>query len=324
MHRVLYAGLLALAIVLGLGPVTIAYLRRLKFGQAVRTDGPQSHLKKSGIPTMGGLLLVAAFMVATVLVAPPGGRLSLALAATAGYFFVGLTDDLLIVVRRRPLGLKARHKLFWQCLFGFGVAYAVAVSPELGPRLSVPGWSGTIDLPVWAYTLFSGLVIMAGTANAVNLTDGLDGLAAGAVTIAAVAYALIALGRGAVDLAVFAGAVAGACLGFIWFNAPPAQVFMGDTGSLALGGALGSLALLTKAELWLALIGGLFVLETLSVTIQVVFFRLTGRRVFRMAPLHHHFELLGWPESKVVARFWLIALVFALAGLMLAPGRAVF
>ncbi len=324
MVKVLYAGGLALVVVLGLGPLTIAYLRRLKFGQSVRSDGPQTHLRKSGIPTMGGLLIVAALMMATALVAPAGGRLPWALAATAGYFLVGLSDDLLIVVRRRPLGLKARTKLFWQLLFGLALAYAVAVTPGLGPDLAVPGRAGLLRLPVWAYTLFGGVVIMAGTANAVNLTDGLDGLAAGAVALAAVAYALLALGRGAVDLAVFAGAVAGACLGFIWFNAPPAQVFMGDTGSLALGGALGSLALLTKTELLLAVLGGLFVLETLSVIIQVVSFRLTGRRVFRMSPLHHHFELIGWPESKVVARFWLIALAFTLAGLLLAPGRAGF
>jgi phospho-N-acetylmuramoyl-pentapeptide-transferase len=263
-------------------------------------------------------------VVASALVAPMGGQLPLALVVTMGYFLVGLTDDLIIVARHRSLGLKARSKLFWQLLFGLGLAYAVAVTPGLGPDVAIPGGLGVIHLPVWAYTLFGGVVIMAGAANAVNLTDGLDGLAAGAVTLAAVAFALLALRRGATDLAVFAGAVAGACLGFIWFNAPPAQIFMGDAGSLALGGALGALALLTKTELWLAVIGGLFVLETLSVMAQVVSFKLTGRRVLKMAPLHHHFELLGWPESKVVARFWLIALVFALLGLLLAPGNKVF
>lgn len=323
MHRAALAGILAMGLVLALGPVTIAYLRRLKFGQAVRADGPQTHLKKSGIPTMGGVLIVAAAAVATALVAPPGGRVSLALAVTLGYFLVGFADDLLIVLHHRSLGLKARVKLFWQFLFGFGLAAAVALTPELGPRVAIPGGTGVLELPIWAYILFGGL-LMVGTTNAVNLTDGLDGLAAGTVTIAAVAYALIALGRGEVDLAVFAAAIAGGCLGFIWFNAPPAQVFMGDTGSLALGGALGSLALLTKAELWLAIIGGLFVAETLSVIIQVISFRLTGRRVFRMSPLHHHFELLGWPESKVVARFWLVALAFALAGLLLGPGRRLY
>jgi phospho-N-acetylmuramoyl-pentapeptide-transferase len=324
MVEVLAAGGLALGLVLGLGPLTIACLKRLKFGQAVRSDGPETHLKKSGVPTMGGLLLVAALMVATALIAPPGGRLPWALGATAGYFLLGFLDDLLIVVRRRPLGLKARTKLLWQLLLGLTLAYAVAVTPGLGPNLALPGGAGLLRLPVWAYTLFGGVVIMVGTANAVNLTDGLDGLAAGAVALTAVAYALLSLGRETADLAVFAGAVAGACLGFIWFNAPPAQIFMGDAGSLALGGALGSLALLTKTELLLAVLGGLFVLETLSVIIQVASFRLTGRRVFRMSPLHHHFELLGWPESKVVARFWLIALVFTLAGLLLAAGRPGF
>lgn len=306
-----------MAMVMALGPVTIAFLRRLKFGQEIRKDGPETHLKKSGIPTMGGILIVFAFTVAAALLAPGGGSLPWALAATLGYFLVGIADDLLIIVRRRSLGLKARQKLFWQFIFGIGLAYAVAATPGLGPAVAIPGGQGTLKLPVWAYTVFGGVLMVAVT-NAVNLTDGLDGLAAGSVTIAAVAYGLIALGQGALDLAVFAGAVAGACLGFIWFNAPPAQVFMGDAGSLALGSALGSLALLTKQELLLVVIGGLFVLEALSDIIQVASFRLTGRRVFRMAPLHHHFELLGWAETKVVARFWLVALVCALAGLLLA------
>lgn len=324
MHRVLYAGVLAMGLVMALGPLTITCLRRLKFGQEVRRDGPQTHLKKSGIPTMGGLLIVAAVVVATALTAPTGGLAPLALAATGGCFLLGLADDLIIVARHRSLGLKARVKLFWQFLIGLSLAYVVAVTPGLGPNLAVPGGSGVITLSVWSYTLFGGVVIMGGMINAVNLTDGLDGLATGAVTLAALAYALIALGRGTLDLAVFAAAVVGACLGFIWFNAPPAQVFMGDAGSLALGGALGALALLTKEELLLAVIGGLFVLETLSVMIQVASFRLTGRRVFKMAPLHHHFELLGWPESKVVVRFWLIALVCALAGLLLVSGNLAF
>lgn len=319
MYRAIYAAVGAMAFVLALGPTVITYLRRLKFGQEIRADGPQTHLKKSGIPTMGGILIVSAAVVATVLLAPKGGLLPLALTATLGYFLVGLADDLIIIVRRRSLGLKARSKLFWQLIFGLGLAYVVARTPGLGPDIALPLGLGVLHLPVWAYTLFAGVVLMAGSANAVNLTDGLDGLAAGAVALSAVAFALLALNRGAVDLAVFAGALAGACIGFIWFNAPPAQVFMGDVGSLALGGALGALALLTKTEIWLAVIGGLFVLETLSVMIQVVSFKLTGRRVFKMAPLHHHFELLGWPESKVVARFWLIALVFALLGLLLAP-----
>ncbi|MGE5508268.1 MAG: phospho-N-acetylmuramoyl-pentapeptide-transferase [Chitinophagales bacterium] len=320
MLRAIIAGILAMAFVLALGPVTITFLRRVKFGQTVRTDGPQTHLKKSGIPTMGGILIVAGAVLTSAALAPPEGRLlPLALGAVLGYFLVGLADDLLIIIRRRSLGLRARAKLFWQFLFGFALAYAVAVAPGLGTQLTIPGWKGALTLPVWLYVLFGGVYMTAWT-NAVNLTDGLDGLAAGTVTLAAVAFGLIALGRAATDLAVLAFAVAGACLGFIWFNAPPAQVFMGDSGSLALGAALGALAMLTKAELLLVVVGGLFVLETLSVVIQVTSFKLTGRRVFKMSPLHHHFELLGWPESKVVARFWLIGLFFTLVGLLLAPG----
>jgi phospho-N-acetylmuramoyl-pentapeptide-transferase len=308
-----------MAFVLTLGPITITFLRRLKFGQTVRAEGPQTHLKKTGIPTMGGILIIAAAVLAAAALAPREARLlPLALGAILGCFLVGLADDMLIIVRRRSLGLRARDKLFWQFLFGFLLAYAVAITPGLGPDLAVPGW-GVLALPVWLYVLFGGVYLAAWT-NAVNLTDGLDGLASGAVTLAAVAYGLIALGRGITDLAVLAFTVAGGCLGFIWFNAPPAQVFMGDSGSLALGAALGALAMLTKTELFLVVIGGLFVLETLSVVIQVISFKLTGRRVFKMSPLHHHFELLGWPESKVVARFWLIGLFFTLVGLLLVPG----
>lgn len=319
------AGLLALGLVLMFGPATIRYLRHLKFGQSIRSDGPQAHLKKAGIPTMGGILIVVAVAVATAIVAPRRGLPAHGLAAadwallvTCGYFFVGFADDLIIVVKHRSLGLKAREKLFWQFLMAFVVAGVVGVTPGLGTRVALPGTNLAATLPLWAYVLFAGTE-MVGFSNAVNLTDGLDGLAAGTVTLTAVAYAFIAVIRGDLGLAAFAGAVAGACVGFVWFNAPPAQVFMGDTGSLALGAALGALALFTKTELLLVVLGGLFVVETLSVVIQVISFKLTGKRVFKMSPLHHHFELSGWPETKVVARFWLVGLLFTLAGLLLVP-----
>jgi phospho-N-acetylmuramoyl-pentapeptide-transferase len=267
---------------------------------------------------MGGLLIVASLTVASVAVARGRGLLPWALLVTAGHFAIGLIDDLIIVVRRRSLGLKARHKLLWQAVFGLVLATFAAYHPDLGTALLIPGTRVVLSLPVWLYIPFA-TVWVVGFSNAVNLTDGLDGLAAGTVTLAGVAYAIIALASGQPELAVFAGAIVGACLGFVWFNAPPAQVFMGDTGSLALGAALAGLAILTKTELFLLIIGGIFVLETLSVMIQVTSFRLTGRRVFKMSPLHHHFELSGWAETKVVARFWLIALIFTLFGLLLVP-----
>lgn len=318
MLETIIAAVLALFIVLTIGPVTISSLRRLKFGQSVREEGPKEHLKKSGVPTMGGILIVLGMTVAAVLVTRGRGLLPWALFVTGGHFVVGLIDDLIIVVRRRSLGLKARHKLLWQAVFGLIIAALAAYHPDLGPALLVPGTRVVITLPPWLYIAF-GTFWVVGFSNAVNLTDGLDGLAAGTVTLVAVAYAIIALAAGQPELAVLAGAIAGACLGFVWFNAPPAQIFMGDTGSLALGAALAGLSILTKTELFLAVLGGIFVIETLSVMIQVVSFRLTGRRVFKMSPVHHHFELSGWPETKVVARFWLVGLLFALVGLLLVP-----
>ncbi|MGE5576392.1 MAG: phospho-N-acetylmuramoyl-pentapeptide-transferase [Syntrophothermus sp.] len=319
MMEALYAAFLAFVICLILGPAAIGYLRKLKFGQSVRTDGPREHLKKSGTPTMGGVLIILAFTVATFVFSPGLKYAPWALLATLGFGLVGLLDDYIIVVAKRPLGLKARHKLAGQVVVALALGFFAASRPELGTGLLIPFTNQVLVLPWWLYVAFVAF-LATGFSNAVNLTDGLDGLAAGTMTIAAVAYIMIALLLGHLEMAVFAAAVAGACLGFVWFNAHPAQIFMGDTGSLALGGALASLSVLTKTELFLVVIGGVFVAETLSVMIQVASFRLTGKRVFKMAPLHHHFELSGWPETKVVTRFWLVGLVLAFFGLILVPG----
>lgn len=309
----LLSGLLAFVLSLAAGRKTIHYLSRLKLGQQVRGDGPKTHLAKAGTPTMGGILIVLAIVIAVVVFPPITDSKIVLLFATLGYGVIGFLDDFIKIVAKRSLGLRAREKLVGQ--FGVALLVALYASARVGTDLLVPFWGKTIVLPTILYIVFTTLVLV-GAANAVNITDGLDGLAAGSTAISASAVALVCDFLGYSDLSLFCGAVAGACLGFVWFNAPPAQVFMGDTGSLALGAALGTAAVLSKTSLLLPLIGGLFVIETLSVIIQVVYFRLTkGQRLFRMAPLHHHFELLGVPESRVMTRFWLVALVFAVLGL---------
>lgn len=312
----LISALIAFGITLLIGPKTIEYLRRLKFGQQIRSDGPQTHYKKAGTPSMGGIIILLGLTIGVVLVRQVSDHVALALFATLGFGVIGFVDDLIKIVAKRPLGLRAREKLVGQIGISLLVALYAYTRPDIGTELIIPFSGNTVSMPPLIFIVFTVLV-MVGTANAVNLTDGLDGLAAGSTAIAAAAYGIIAFLLGHIDLAVFAGSVGGACLGFSWFNAPPAQVFMGDTGSLGLGAALGSLAVLTKTSLFLPIIGGLFVIETVSVILQVVYFRLTkGQRLFQMAPIHHHFELLGWAEPKVMIRFWLIALVFALVGLL--------
>lgn len=309
----LLSGLVAFILSLVAGPRTIAFLRRFKLGQQIRGDGPKSHLGKAGTPTMGGILMVVTIVVAVIVFPPVTHNNVLMLFATIGFGVVGFLDDFIKIVAKRSLGLRAREKLVGQ----FGVAFLVALyaSSRVGTDLLVPFGGQTIVLPTLVYIPFSTIVLV-GAANAVNITDGIDGLAAGSTAISAAAMGLLCYFLGYPDLSLFFGAVAGACLGFTWFNGPPAQVFMGDTGSLALGAALGTGAILSKTSLVLPILGGLFVIETLSVIIQVLYFKLTkGKRFFKMAPLHHHFEVLGVPESKIMLRFWLVSLVFAVVGL---------
>lgn len=315
------AGVAALLLVWALAPVALPLLRRLKFGQSIREEGPQRHLTKAGTPTMGGLLFLVAVPVALVLLGALGElRWTLDLVAAVGLFLgfglIGFADDFIKVALKRPLGLRAREKLLGQV--ALSVALAVVARRLLGlpAVVALPFGLGFYDLG-WLYPVLVALVVI-GASNAVNLTDGLDGLAAGASAIAYAAYGLVALGTGQYGLAVFCAATVGAMAGFLRYNWHPARVFMGDTGSMALGGGLGALAVLTKTEFLLPLIGGLFVIEALSVIVQVISYRTTGRRVFRMSPLHHHFELVGWPETSVVRRFWLfggICALFGLAGL---------
>lgn len=349
----------ALVIMFTAGPFVIKFLKKHQIGQKVRNDGPQSHLKKEGTPTMGGLLILLSVLIPVLLWGRLGNHyLLVVLFSTVWMGLIGLLDDYLKVVRHCSKGLIGRYKLAGQFVLGIALGAWLCFSPVIpggnAPDLSLIPSVRAIDLesadgidisstettvPFFKdiridlglfYIIFVALVL-AGSSNAVNLTDGLDGLATGVSLISIITFGVMAylLGHvkfadylqfsylpGVGEVSVFAGAMAGACLGFLWFNAFPASVFMGDTGSLALGGAIGSMAVVTKNELLLFLVGGVFVMEVLSVILQVGWFRKTGRRVFRMAPIHHHFELCGWMESKVVVRFWIIAAILGLLGLI--------
>lgn len=331
--RTAYAALTALLISIIIGPYVIRLLQKKQIGQVVRQDGPKSHYSKAGTPTMGGLLILVTLSCTILLWANlTQFYVWLVLLSTLAFGMVGLWDDYLKKIRKSHTGLRGKYKMTAQILIAGIVAvllYVVAEPNDNTTRLSVPFLKNVMpDLGFW-YIPFAMMVIV-GTSNAVNLTDGLDGLAIGPVVIATFAYAGIAYVagntrladylnimyvRGAGELAVFCGALLGASLGFLWFNAYPAQIFMGDVGSLSLGGALGIVAVIAKHELLLLLIGGLFVIETFSVILQVASFKLTGKRVFRMAPLHHHFEEKGWQEPKVIVRFWIIAITLALLSL---------
>lgn len=309
-------------------PFWIRLLRYRSIGQQVRADGPQGHLVKQGTPTMGGVLILLV-VAGTYVFLGDFGRLSLlALAATGACGLLGFIDDWAKVVHERSLGLTPRMKILGQALIALSFGVLAVNWAGLSTDVSVPLTGAALDmgsvtsvfdiggfaiLVPWFYLAFV-FVIMVGTSNAVNLTDGLDGLAAGTVTIVMLAYAGIGFRQDRLEVALLAAAIAGACIGFLWYNSHPADIFMGDTGSLGLGAAIAALAIITKTELLLVLIGGIYVLETLSVILQVASFKLTGKRIFRMAPIHHHFEMKGWSETKVMVRFWIITGTLAGAG----------
>ncbi|MGC9158985.1 MAG: phospho-N-acetylmuramoyl-pentapeptide-transferase [Terracidiphilus sp.] len=348
--RTAFASLTALLIALFIGPWVIQKLREFQIGQYVREDGPQSHLKKTGTPTMGGVLIVIAILLPTLLWADPSNPFVwIAVFSTLAFGAIGFADDYIKVVQKRSLGLTARAKLFWQGLAGLIVAIALVVLDQFGrfstqlivpfvkqwrPDLLWQSWPSTVAhlgllsfLPFIAFVIF----VLMGSSNAVNLTDGLDGLAIGCTIIAAGALAVLTYVSGHVvfadylelqrmpmagELTIFCGSMVGASIGFLWYNAHPAEIFMGDVGSLALGGAIGTVAVMIRQELLLPFIGGIFIIEAVSVMLQVGSYKLRNKkRIFRMAPLHHHFEQLGWHESKVIVRFWIGALVFALFAL---------
>lgn len=330
--RAILGVLTSLGISLLMGPWVIRRLNEMRIGQSIRTDGPQSHLSKSGTPTMGGALILSSIFISTLLWADLSNRyVWVVMIVTAIFGAVGWVDDYRKVAKRDSRGLPGRWKYFWQSIAGFGAAiflYMTAASP-VETQLFIPFFKNVaLDLGIF-YIVFTYFVIV-GSSNAVNLTDGLDGLAIMPAVMVAAALGLIAYLTGHVkfaqylqiayvagsgELAVFCCALVGAGLGFLWFNTYPAQVFMGDVGALALGAALGVIAVIVRHEIVLFIMGGIFVLETVSVILQVASFKLTGRRIFRMAPIHHHFELKGWPEPRVIVRFWIVTVVLVLIGL---------
>lgn len=312
-YRVVAAAVIAFIATAAMGPVIIPVLTRLKFGQNIRDDGPQRHMAKAGTPTMGGVMIITGVMIATFVVIGSGIKALTAVLVMIALAAIGFWDDYIKVVLKRSLGLRAREKLGLQLLLGLLFGIFLIYYFGRGTDVIIPFSGHSVDLGAF-YVLFLMLVIIS-SSNAVNLTDGLDGLAAGVTFLVAVAYAFIGWFSLNLEITVFSAALAGACLGFLVFNRYPARVFMGDTGSMALGGAVAAMAALTKTELALIIIGGVYVLETLSVLLQVISYQTTRKRLFLMAPLHHHFELKGWSEPKVVVVFWLVALIFAFIGL---------
>jgi len=331
--RAVLAALTALVISFLVGPAMIRKLAAYKIGQSVRDDGPQTHLVKAGTPTMGGALILVSITVTTLLWADLGNRFVwVVLLVTLGFGAVGWIDDYRKVVERNPNGLSARVKFFWQSVIGLAAAYFIAYSTNLPAQTQfiVPFFK-SVAYPLGALGFIAmTYCVIVGTSNAVNLTDGLDGLAIMPTVMVASAlgvfayvagnavfakYLVFPFIPGAGELTVICGAIAGAGLAFLWFNAYPAEVFMGDVGALALGAALGTIAVIARQEIVLFIMGGVFVVETLSVILQVASFKLTGKRIFRMAPLHHHYELKGWKENQVVVRFWIITMMLILVGL---------
>lgn len=308
---IIYAIIASLIISILLGPLIIPFLRKLKFGQSIREDGPQLHQKKAGTPTMGGIIILLALIITSLKFSPYSPNLYLLLLITIGYAFLGFLDDYIKVVKKRNLGLTAKQKMLGQIFIGVVLSYFLFVQGA-DTTIYLPCTSWGLDLGYMYYPFI--LVLIIGTTNALNLTDGLDGLLAGSGAISFGAYSIIALSLTQFDIAIFSAAMVGGLLGFLVFNAHPAKVFMGDTGSLGVGAALAMIAILTKTELLLVLIGGVYVIETLSVIIQVISFKTRGKRIFRMSPLHHHFELSGWSEWQVVSIFWLVGFIFAFIG----------
>ncbi|NLM96304.1 MAG: phospho-N-acetylmuramoyl-pentapeptide-transferase [Halanaerobiaceae bacterium] len=314
MMKIFLAAILPFLILILFGSGMIKGLKYLNFGQQIRGEGPSSHFKKKGIPTMGGVLILLAVVISFFILQDPESNAVWALITTLGLGLVGFIDDIISIRSKRSLGLKARQKLLGQVLTGLLLAIYVSFFSELGTGIIVPLTGRIIELGYWIIPFI--VFIVVGFSNAVNLTDGLDGLASGVTMIVATAFAVLTSALGFNELALFGLIIGSACLGFTWFNSNPAQVFMGDVGSLALGGAVASMAVLSRTELFLIIIGGVYVLETLSVMIQVVYFKITqGKWVFSMTPIHHHYELSGMPEGKIVSRFWISSIILAVLGL---------
>jgi phospho-N-acetylmuramoyl-pentapeptide-transferase len=312
MGRILFGGTAALLICIFLSPKFIEFLRKREFGQQIREDGPQGHHLKAGTPTMGGVLIFLAVSVPFLILTNYEWRSLGVFGVAIACALLGFADDYIKLVRRRSLGLRARTKLGVTIAISLALWFIAEHEAHLAPTLRLRFVDYQIDLgPLYPLLIY---FVVAGTTSAVNLTDGLDGLAAGCAAIVLLAYIGITFITGDLDMAMLAGCLVGACIGFLWFNAFPATIFMGDTGSLGLGGAIAGLAVMTKTEVLLILLGGIFVIEALSVVIQVVSFQTMRKRVFLMAPIHHHFELKAWSETKIILRFWIVASICCAIG----------
>jgi phospho-N-acetylmuramoyl-pentapeptide-transferase len=311
-QQIIFPIIISFLIVIITAPIVIPILEKLKMGQSIRGDGPKTHFKKSGTPTMGGIIMIIAIFFSVLITAQWETEMLAILVGILGFGFIGLVDDFIKVVLRRSLGLRATHKLIAQIILSGVITYYAYRIPGGGSEVLIPFTSNFFDMGVWFIPF--NIFMIVGTVNSVNLTDGLDGLAAGVTMIVMAFLSLAALKYGQREIAIISAAVTGATLGFLRFNSHPAQIFMGDTGSLALGGALATVVVLLRLQFLLPIIGGVFVAETLSVIIQVVVFRLTGKRVFQMAPLHHHYEVKGWEETKVVVLFWIATIILVLIG----------
>ena len=310
-----YTAMIGFLIVVILGPIFIPMLARFKFGQTVRDEGPQSHLAKNGTPTMGGVMMIVAILITGLTRATISKGLIVGLICIVGFGFVGFLDDFIKIKMKRSLGLKAYQKIILQFALALYIAYYQYSASPSATQLVIPFTNHIINLGIW-YIPFM-MIFIIGTVNAVNLTDGLDGLASGVTLIVSCFFILFAVSISNSDVAILAAATAGACLGFLGFNAYPAKVFMGDTGSMALGGAVVAFATLTNSPLIIIIVGFIYLAEALSVMIQVTYFKLTnGKRIFKMAPLHHHFEQCGWPETRVVFVFWIVTVVLCWIGVL--------
>lgn len=315
MGRILAAGILAIVLSVVVGPRFIALVRNRGIGQRIRAEGPQSHSSKAGTPTMGGLLILASAVVAYLVLGTHSLAGLLVMALMLGSGLVGFLDDASKVLKRRSLGISGKAKLAMQLLLMLAIGWFAFRFAGIDTYVRIPLTDRLLNFG-WSYIVLA-YIVTAGTSNTVNLTDGLDGLAAGTVAVALLAFTGIAWLQGAKDLAILSASLMGACVGFLWYNSFPAEVFMGDTGSLALGAALGGMAIMTGTELYLPLIGGIFVIEGLSLIIQVIAVRVFHRRVFLMSPIHHHFELKDWSETKIIVRFWIVTAILAAAGFTL-------
>ena len=309
-----YTAMISFLIVIILGPIFIPMLTKFKFGQTVRSDGPQTHLQKNGTPTMGGVLIIIAILITGLTRSNISSDMVIGLICVVGFGFVGFVDDFIIIKMKRSLGLKPWQKIVMQVALALYVSYYQYSSSPSATQLIIPFTDAVINLGPLYVPIMTFMIV--GIVNAVNLTDGLDGLASGVTLIVASFFMIFATSISNTDVAVLAAATVGACIGFLGFNAYPAKIFMGDTGSMALGGAVTAFAILTNSMLLFVLVGGIYFAEAISVMLQVISYKLTKKRIFKMAPIHHHFEQCGWPETKVVFTFWIVTVVLAWIGII--------